>query len=405
MALPVTFSSVSFATQNSHHGPFKSSEGNFYAILRDSADNTLLEAHKATDPTDSFTEIDGSNRPDFTGTIASLNVFQVNDKLHIALQDITENVSYSRFDMDTAVDAWDVVDGGTGEFTTVDSAPSGITDACDIAVLSDGTIRIVYQGAMDMDMGGDFERIDHAYSTDDGVNWTAAVSVDSVTDGAGIDYVAPRIVAPPNNSDQVHIVFQATAAAGQNDIIQRALDSSHNLRTYETTGLERGRTYSTVHGIAFVRSGVSKVRVGCHEVTTNDLAILEFDAFAGATAAAYATSNVSTNDVGSGSQAFACLASDGAIIRGMMVEESDDDLFEFFDDGADSYTLQGTEHLAGTITHVSCNIYDRDGPKLAMIYDNAGTVQYDEIALTTTQATLGTVDMGQQNSFHGPFEI
>ena len=81
MALPVTISNVDVGPQNSYHGPFKSSGGAFYTILLDSTSNNLVEAHKATDPTVSFTEQDGTNRPNFVNNVLSLNVFQDGDLL------------------------------------------------------------------------------------------------------------------------------------------------------------------------------------------------------------------------------------------------------------------------------------------------------------------------------------
>ena len=103
MALPVTIS-ADVANQNSYHGPFKSSAGNFYTIVvgDTTATDGDVEAHKATDPTDSFAEQDGSNRPTAGSSsteIVSLWAVQDSDDLHVVYQDIAHDVWYARFDM------------------------------------------------------------------------------------------------------------------------------------------------------------------------------------------------------------------------------------------------------------------------------------------------------------------
>ena len=60
MALPVSFDAdLSVGLQNSYHGPFKSSGGAFYTVLRGrvaGGDGLTISLHKATDPTSSFAE-------------------------------------------------------------------------------------------------------------------------------------------------------------------------------------------------------------------------------------------------------------------------------------------------------------------------------------------------------------
>ncbi|KKL68584.1 hypothetical protein LCGC14_2123540, partial [marine sediment metagenome] len=110
-----------------------------------------------------------------------------------------------------ATDGW--VDLGTSDyFIVVDVAPNGTAVACDIAVLSAAygagsafvKIRVVYQGAVGMDMGGDMERIDEMNSVDDGVTWNGPNQIDNGVAVPGLHYTGPRIVKHPSD-DQCFI--------------------------------------------------------------------------------------------------------------------------------------------------------------------------------------------------------
>ena len=389
MALPVTFSVIATADQNSYHGTFKSSAGNFYAVFPRTATSSLVDVQWASDPTDSFSPADSVFRPDFGAETKSLNTFQDADNLHICGQASDDDVFYARFDTasnDPAPGQWQDVDGGGNTEVLIDGAPNGAADACDIAVLSTGKIRVVYQGAIDMDMGGDFDRIDEANSTDAGVNWNGPNKIDNsdATDAQGLDFTGPRIVLPPSNSDQCHVFMKGLDESNTTALVQVAISSGDTIRTFRDTGVDvTSDLYPITHGIGFTRSSTSKVRIGYREASSNDLAVLEFDAFSDDTDRTETQSDVHADDVQVDNGSInACLSVDGSTIRGLMVKSTNDDLFEFDDGDSDTYTLQSTAHLTGTINHISCNVYDRSGTKLAMIYDDGGTVKYDEIALT-----------------------
>ncbi len=408
MALPVTIAADT-SLRNSYHGPFKSSEGAYYTILEDATPDGNIEAWKATDPTDAFTEQDSGTRPNFVAAALSLNVFQFGDKLHVAAQNSSDDVYYARFDMKD--DVWDTPDA-TNEEELIDGAPDSLFDACDICVLSTGKIRVVYQGAVDMDMGGSFGRIDESNSTDGGANWNGPNKIDNsdATDAQGINYTAPRIVLPPNNADQCHVFCKGFTEANALNLAQVAIASDNTIRTVrDTSFVIVNNSYPITHGLGFIRAGTSKVRIGYHESSTSDLEVLEFDAFSGDTDRTETSSKVSTENMFTNtvSSIVACLALDGSTIRGLMAKIISQNVHEFDDGGSDTYTLQGTAHLQGDANHLSCNVYDRDGDtKLAMIYDDGGTIKYDEISIAAIdRATLASVDMATLNLFHGPFDI
>ena len=282
-------------------------------------------------------------------------------------------------------DSW--VDLGTSDFDIeIDGAPNGTADACDIAVLSASygvgsafvKIRVVYQGATDMDMGSSYERIDESNSVDDGVTWAAPTQIDNGASVPGLHYTGPRIVLPPSNSDQCHIFM----IDGTN-LCQRAIAGDNTLRTYRDTGVNTMSVdYPIGHGIGFVRSSTSKVRVPFKNSTLSDPTALEFDAFSDDTDRSETTSIVSSLDVAvTNDSVKICFAADGSTIRGLFVQTSFNDLWEFNDGDSDSYSVESPAHVVGTVNHISCNRYDRSGIKLAMIYDDGGTVKYDEIDL------------------------
>jgi len=409
MVLPLTISSTDVALQNSYYGPFKSSAGAFYTILLDSTNLDIVEAHKATDPEVAFTEQDSGNQPDFVNDILTMNVWQEGDDLHVVAQTSILEVYYARFEM--ASDTWATPDA-TNQEELIDNNADGTAQSCDILVLSTGKIRTVFQGAVDMDMGSDFNRTDESNSVDGGATWSAPTQIDDGVAAVRFFYIGPRMVLPPNNSDQCFVLMDKVAAT-PGEIGLRGIAEDNTLRTYRNSGIlvNFASTSNFTHSIGFLRNGVSLVRFGYVQTATLDLEVYEFNAYSDDTdvTAVDSLTNVSTENVqgttgGFDGSIIACLAVDGSTIRGLMVKAANDDSFEFDDANSDTYTLQGTAHLVGTVNHVSCNIYSRSGLKLGVIY-NDGAVKYDEVDISYVFANLADVTFPDQNSVVGPFEI
>lgn len=408
MALPVTISSTILGLQNSYHGPFKSSEGAFYTVLIDSTNKNLVEAHKATDPTSSFSEQDGSNRPNFVDDILSLNVFQAGDKLHVVGQNLNadQDVYYARFDMGD--DTWDAIDGSTDRDIVIDDgAKAGNGIACDLVVRSDGDIVVVYQKDSEKVMGAEFERVGVSVSTsaNRGETWSAVVRVDN-QGSVEKDMTGPRIVL--GDSDTSHIVWGDDTSNTTSTMSQRALSSADSLQTERTdiTGADnlRQSSYPISHGISFDRLGTTKVRF-LYMASDNDLGSLEFNAASDPSTFTIVSSIDGTNDVKfANSSIGACPAIDGSTQHELHVRGSDSDLFTSNDQDSDTW-ISVTEIFIGTLNSVHCNVYDRSGPKLAHIYNGPTTPTYDEEAITITIGILSGVDFPDQNYFDGPFEI
>jgi len=413
MALPVTITGGDVGSQNSYHGPFRSSAARFYTALKGAGASVdgELRAFKATDPTDSFAEIDSGNRPvagDVTTDIASFNVFQVGDKLNCAVQNVDDDVFFARLDIDSGAETWDAIDGASDRDILIDGAPNGAADACDLVVRSDGDIVAVYQMEVDKVKGNPFERVGLSVSTsaNRGETWSAVVSVDNQGD-VERDMTGPRIVL--GDSDTCHIVWKDDNTTPT--MSQRALSSADALQTERTdiSGAEDLETeaYPIGHGVSFDRLGMTKVRFPFSAGLDPDLGVVEFDAAADPSSFAVSANIDASNDLlFVNNSAVLCLATDGSTVHELHSRASDSDLYTTDDADSDTWnTTAAATRGTGTKNHVSCNVFDRTGPKLARIEDDAGTVKYDEDAITITIAVLGAgVDFPDQNYFTGPFE-
>lgn len=261
MALPTTITSPGLLDgfRQSYVGPFISSGGNVYVFTQiDTGVGNPKEAQawKATDPTSSFSEVDSTNRPqlDDNSPGFSMNCLQDGDEIHLVSLKrwvvAGENIIYARFDMST--DAWVDISGGAREIVVANvDAPSDLVSnngACDIAVLSDGTLRVVAATNSIKDMGTYYAQIAHWESTDNGATWSSATTIN----GAALnDYTGPRIVLPPSNSDQCHIHYRRGSDAY---LFLRSLSSGDTLRTEYPMGYTNLPAYPTSNILGFDRT-------------------------------------------------------------------------------------------------------------------------------------------------------
>lgn len=401
MALPVSFNSnLSVGSQNSYHGPFKSSAGNFYTVLRrtEGGDGThWVSLHKADagDPTDAFSEVDSEAIGTAGQVLESIWCFQVGDIVHIVVQENdgagTRDIDYLSADLSA-----DTLS------TNVEIESNGVTDdgpnasACSIGVATNGDIVVVYQGDPDMDMGTEYARIDSNRSTNGGANWDGPVSIDEL---GGDHWTGPVIVA--GDSDRMHIFFKNF---DNNDLFQRRLASNDGLETFPSSFnavAGTAGTYNFGHGISYDDGGTQKVR--CPYGTNSGslrAGVAEFDS--AVTPSVTDNQAVADNTPRAVNSSYiVAMAVDGLDNYLMYVDVSDADIYRDLNDGSDSLVISGT----GNINHVSPNIYDRSGTKLAYIYDDAGVIKYNEVDIGTSFNTLSGVKFSDQNYFHGPFDI
>jgi hypothetical protein len=378
MALPVSLSStLSLGLQNSYHGPFESSGGNYYSVVIQEAGGgntpSALSLQKATDPETSFSQVaTQAIGATVTDALASVWTYQKggegNNTIDVAIQKVAGGTDGHNVYHTTA----DISADTLATETTVDAAPAGDDGAnaagCCVAREETGTdIVVVYQGEADMVKGTIYSRIDAKRWT--GSSWGSAIAIDNAGEA---HWTGPVIVQ--GSSDRMHIFFKDDT---NNDGYQRTLRSDDSLETFPSSFdaaihtseylFSKGELFSTTKiRIAYMNSGPE---VGIVGLTTADSPTV--------TVAAADISGVSPG-AGDG----VGYAVDTDVQYALWPWASDDDLYYNFS-GSDDDTFTGNEsELLNTVTvtgPISANVYDRSGIKLAYIYDESGTVTYNEV--------------------------
>ncbi len=399
MALPVTLTGAAVGAANSYHGPFKSNDGKFYAILNDVGDTSLLEAHMATDPTDSWAVQDDSNKPDFNSVNTSVWCFQKADIIYVAAQNQTEDVYHAQFNM--AADAWVDISGGNTEFLVVDLASETQANAVSIAVeeSSSNEIVIAYQGnpSENKDMGGSFEWVAYAVSDDAGVgaSWSTENAVADTDDASEVDFTGPVIVRG-SDGVRMHIFFKDDT---NDDAYQRTLADPGGTPALETFPSALDAEVLTTSFYIFDRGVLLDDTVYCPYIdnggTISVASLVSADAPTVSVTTGVSDASVNFN--------FG-LALDGGDLHILFSDAADEDVMHDINTGSGWGTDAQVGDARTASNGVYPNIYDRDGPKIGFIYGDPITVKYDELAITHTFGLLSDVNMGKQNSFHGPFE-
>ncbi len=396
MALPTTITTQAAAVMIPK--PFKSSGGNFYAIVAETI-NTI-DAYKATDPTDSWTVQDAANNPSDGQGIAGVTAIQDGDIIHIAFIDGLRAYYYSTFDMSD--DTWGTINEEI-EFPTNTATFPWIS----IAVRSDGDVVVVYAGDTDQVMGGKKERVDVNIRT--GVTWGGPVALDAAGD---IHYGNPNVVIGPL-TDDMHIIWQQTTNIADPPTIwanrqARTLDPSDTLSTTDTTGAA-GTSLSLLgasNSVAYDDSGTQRIIGHGIKETTGSVHSRQY-ALATEDGSDYIALNSEVDDASGADPSI-----NGEISPSTLVELSGD-LHQLFagggtgggdrdlyytkstDDGA-TWSTPTEEIDAINVNFISANIYVRGADTvLAYVYDDAGVQKYNEKVLIA-----GVVDLIQPPLLH-----
>lgn len=398
MALPVTISGVLDQTFSADNRP-NIYDGAVYVCLVDQTNVDLIEMWKATDPTSSFSNV-GTNW-EVTGGVSDAIVAIAQEAWGKFIDAVVQDdpagngtVEAGRFNM--ATDTWDNVN------ELIESATGGAVRASvDITHDQDGDIYICYQGDFHKDMGTDYESVFYSHSDDGGLSFGTVTEID---DEGAVDYLCPRVCAPPGNSNQAHFFYKD----GADNLLQKAIDNAQNLRTERDTGFNTSAdNYPLGTAIGFDRAGTSKARL-IYINDSDDLHVLRFDAFSDDSTPTWSSDSVDTNkpDVNTSGRMSASLALDGSTVYAMWADDTDQDLYRANDADSDSWTAR-TSTTTGSFDMVSATIYGRDASlKLAWIRGLANARAYDELDLTpTAMALLSAGDMPEQKSTIGPFEV
>lgn len=406
MALPVTITGAGFPLQNYFCGPFKAPNQAIYLALETTGGDPAV--FKATDPTSSFAEQDGAGRPTGPSNARSYWGYLSGSEIHLVTVD-TQSPQLQYHVFDTSTDTWTTADE---EIEDIKDAPASNAMSVSIAVRSDGDVVVLYNGDQDSDMGNPFERVD--YARREGGSWTVGIDVGG-TSPAAEDRIGGVIVR--GSADNMHLFFgNEDNASGEWQ--GRTLDAANSLSAIRTLDLGSA-TFARPHywnaGIAWNDSGTWRVSVPTVDRDTDELVMVRWVESSGDLAASPGTTVVgSPEDVTFISPDYpVCAVVDGdgqmyVMWSGGGAGGNDLDLYR--DDATPPYTSWSgeTEVInATTINRISCNIYPRDGAiKLAFVYDEAGTIKYNEVSISApTAPAMADSRFPDQNYKVGPFSV
>lgn len=371
MALPVTISNLGVDARY-FTKPFISSAGNVYVFGRDTAATDELAAHKATDPTSSFSAV-GTDVQVVAGVaLACMDAFQVGDVVHIATGVGTQSgfhTYYHAFDMST--DSWSITkEAIKSSYTLGNHQQEG--RAVGIAVRSDGDVIVLYNGQASS--GGKV-----FYARRESGSWTADIAVDN---GSGNWLVGAALLGA---SDRVHFFFSNFST---DDEYQRTLTSANVLETfpasYDTSVNSSGREQS---GTSYVSGGTTKVRYPYSDGTSTDIASARLDS-ADAPTVSPQTDITGTTSV-TNSYFTSTFAAHGTTLWHAFIASADSNIYTQSNaDDAGWDTPASFYDDAAAVTTIRANVYTRGSDTvLAIVYSTASAVKYHEKFLASGGVT------------------
>lgn len=375
MALPVTISGVTYPRANSFLGPYKSSGGNFYFVAFDTT-SSKVAVYKATDPTSSFTEQDSANRPATLGlsTLANtfLTIVQDSDILRMAQSDGDFDAFYHDFNMGT--DTWATKD----KLILTNTVISG-----SIIVRSDASLIILLNSAKESIHGATYNRVSYVKSTDAGVTWTSPTAVGAT----GVQRHIWGSQAIKGASDRAHFFYSDDSTAKHRSLSSADALGSEETPTSANAVLAGGDTtpvHNFIHGVSYVSGANTVIKTAYRASGSDKLDDIVFNSAATGAAvgtAAFTDNTIFDNGTTAPSSVHGCFALDGTTVHCLYSDHTTQDLFYTKEADGGSWDADTEELDAVTINAISANVYDRSGTKLSYIYDDGGTVKYNEKAL------------------------
>ena len=378
MALPVTISGATFTRKNCFVGPFKSSGASFYVVAIDTTSNKYA-VYKATDPTSSFSEQDSANRPTAAvGAHPGAWAVQDGDILRMLTPDgNSRNTFYHDFSM--ATDTW-----GTKDVTAVSESTGIIPNiGCSLVKRSAGDlVGLVYVN--ETIKGAAWVRTYYVLSTDGGATWSAPTAVGAT----GVERHVIGNIAILGASDRSHFFY-----TDDTTLKHRSLSSANSLGSEETPTSANAVTaqlHNVISGVSYVSGANTVIKTAYRASGSDKLDSIEFNSAAtGATVgtAAFIDNTIFDDGVTTSPRSVhGCMAKDGTTVHCLYADHTTQDLFHDKQTDGGSWGTDVEELDAVTVNAVSCNIYDRSGIRLAYVYDDGGTVKYNEINLSSDQS-------------------
>lgn len=304
--------------------------------------------------------------------IEAMATYPVGDIIHCATQIATGAVYYNQYN--TTTNAWVLATSETVA-AAASFAPTTGSTFVDLVVRSNGEVVIFYCAGLTA-MSSGFNMLRYRRRT--GTNtYTTATNVDN---GGSINWTGG--VCALGASDRVHFFFKD---ATNNDAYQRTLSAANALQTFpaafDTTAAVTATIAMFGNAASYVDAGTTKVRAPYRD-SSNRIAIAQLDSADAPTVTTTSVSGTSPDIFTSNGQAVLQAAMDGTTIHTLLSDNTSFDLMHNSSAGGGGAWGTDVNELAGTINHITDNVYVRSGATvLAMVLDNAGTVRYAEIEL------------------------
>lgn len=372
MALPVTITTQGTVSQGCG-GPFISSGGNVYVVLKDDVTTSKFRAFKATDPTSSFSNVGTDPQVTSGLNIQILAAAQDGDNIHVVTCDASVatsvNFRYHVFSMSS--DSWT-----TTNEAIILAINSLVVSNVDIKVRSNGDVVVLYQGAKDAVMGSDYERVDYARRVS-GV-WTTGVAVDNA--GQTQWRVGSSV---KGGSDRTHFFFLDN---GLNDAYQRTLTSANALETFPAafnTAVNGGGNAPNHRGTSYDSGGTFKVRQPLEVADYNSVKFDSADAptvsqdtdITGATAASRLPYRAS-------------FSADGTTLWHTFLTDTTLDIYTQSNANDGGWSAPASFYT-GTVSEVFTNVYTRGSETvLAMVFMETDPKYHEQVLSTATPTSL-----------------
>jgi len=380
MALPRTISGIDTPSDLHFSPPVRDGNGNHYVVVLDSADISIIEVWKADNGDAAWAEVDSGNHPNSASNIQSLWVYPDGTRLKIITQNVSDGVEYHEFALSD--------DGSADQWITTTEAVATLTESlgqsCAIAVRSDGDKAAFFSGEVERLKGTDYRRI--SYSIHEGTAWGDVSG--TIDDGGTVDYTAVAVVM--GASDKIHIFYKDDT---NSDLYHKSLNSSNTLSSAEIvndTALDVVND-NIIPGVYYDASGTERITIGWEDSSGNTVYTAEIDNDGTPGAEESASDNTVQDDLSI--VPVACLAVDPATDTVYLVYANDADQDLYLDENVNSGGWgTDTEILdAVTVNRISGdNVYqiDNGDTVLAYVYDDAGTIKYNEYVLVSSGATV-----------------
>ena len=403
MALPVNVGATSGQLigvgtgSGVYGGPFIDGNGNVYAVICDDT-STTIEVHKATDPTSSFAEQNAAGAP----VLASLRAFtsyaaEGGNTIHIiAASEVntTSSLRYYTFHMSshgTTPDTW-VLNESVDTFTAVNTANEQF-HLTTPGVRADGVVVVAYGCDRTGTMSGDTQILQWAWRSSGGA-WTSGGSVETTPSmrdiGGGVcdENGLYGFIYHPTASTTLYYRSISAASTPVLNAVQTVTGAVADGIAQKAAYYKTGSTQRFTFG--YFDSGAADESMATVRVDNDGAA---FDVTTGATdedtAGAQGDPTIpppQASVVSVGTTTYL------PYVRGTTASAGASDTYYGTRTDGGSWGT-GTLIRAGTFTGGSsfmcANAYVRGGNnRIALLYDDAGQVKYDEVDLGVASSPL-----------------